>query len=197
MTLHEARIDLGKMPKNIENHIIVCGIVRGIKDLIMPLRSKNLGAQKRPIVIISNDNTFSDTYVWPEINRFQDIYLIRGSALNPAVLDSANAHKARSIIIIATQLENKDASNATARLDADSIFMYRQIETKYKGVAIVTELESMSTVAFLVKENDPIHQTSNYYVSRPFAAGEIYVGSLLNSLMCQAYYNKSIMGILD
>jgi len=75
--------------------------------------------------------------------------------------------------------------------------MYKQIEAKYKNVSIVTELESMSTVGYLVKENDEIHQKSGYYVSRPFASGEIYVGQLLNSLMCQAYYNRSIMDILN
>lgn len=29
-----------KLDKNIENHIIVCGIVKGIKKLILPLRSR-------------------------------------------------------------------------------------------------------------------------------------------------------------
>ena len=29
-----------KLDKHIENHIVVCGIVRGIKNLILPLRSK-------------------------------------------------------------------------------------------------------------------------------------------------------------
>ena len=37
-------------------------------------------------------------------------------------------------------------------MDADAIFMYKTIEAKYNNAYIVTELESMSTVAFLVKE---------------------------------------------
>jgi len=82
------------LPKNIEGHIIVCGIVKGIKNLILPLRSKTLGNQKRPIVILSNevmggDNINGDTYIWSEINRFEDIFLIKGSALNPADLEKA------------------------------------------------------------------------------------------------------------
>lgn len=107
VSLQEARVDT-KLPKGIEGHIIVCGIVKGIKDLVLPLRCKSLGSQKRPIVIISNDNIDGDTYIWPEINRFTDIFIIRGSALNPAVLENAMAHKAKSIIIIATQLDTKD-----------------------------------------------------------------------------------------
>lgn len=178
------------MPKNLENHIIVCGIVKGIKNLILPLRCKSLGSLKRPIVILTNDTMGNDTvngdtFIWPEINRFEEIYLIRGSALNPASLDKASAKKAKAIIILAKSMEQKGGSGQE-RLDADAIFMYKTIEAKYNNAYIVTELESMSTVAFLIKETtiDSIVQRTGYYASKPFAAGEIYVGALLNSLMC-------------
>lgn len=109
VSLHEARVT-NPLPKHIEQHIIVCGLIKGIKNLILPLRCKNLGANKRPIVILTNETVNGDTYVWPEINRFQDIFLIRGSALNPAILDKAMASKARSIIILAKQKESKKAT---------------------------------------------------------------------------------------
>ena len=73
-------------------------------------------------------------------------------------------------------------------VDADAIFMYKTIYSKYKNVSIVTELAFMSAVAYLVQENDQVLQKAGYYASKPFAAGEIYVSSLLDSLMCQAYY---------
>lgn len=38
--LAEARVEKRKLDKNIDGHIIVCGIVKGIKNLILPLRSK-------------------------------------------------------------------------------------------------------------------------------------------------------------
>ena len=38
--LADARAEKRKLDKNIENHIVVCGIVKGIKNLILPLRSK-------------------------------------------------------------------------------------------------------------------------------------------------------------
>ena len=55
----------------------------------------------------------------------------------------------------------------------------------------------MSAVAFMINENTDVSQSSGYYASKPFAAGEIFVGSLLNSLMCQAYYNPKIVDIID
>ena len=82
-------------------------------------------------------------------------------------------------------------------LDADAIFMYKTIEANYKNVSIVTELAQMSAVAFMINENTDVLQQTGYYASKPFAAGEIFVGSLLNSLMCQAYYNPKIVDIID
>jgi hypothetical protein len=39
VSLCDARVK-NKLDKSIEGHIIVCGIVKGIKNLILPLRSK-------------------------------------------------------------------------------------------------------------------------------------------------------------
>jgi hypothetical protein len=55
-------------------------------------------------------------------------------------------------------------------------------------------------MSFLVTDKDQQQDTSkepNYYATKPFAAGEIYVGSLLNSLMCQSYYNDKMLDILE
>lgn len=73
-------------------------------------------------------------------------------------------------------------------LDADAIFMYKiiykTIEPNYKNVVIVTELAQMGAIAFLVSGNEEKYQKQGYFMSRPFASGEIYVSSLLDSLMC-------------
>lgn len=143
------------LDKSFEGHIIVCGIVKGIKNLILPLRSRALGFQRRPIIILSNDNLgdenmSGDTFIWSEINRFEDIYLLKGSALNPSDLEKARVNKAKAIIVLAKSYENTSGSGSQNILDADAIFMYKTIEASYKNVIIVTELASMGAIAFLV-----------------------------------------------
>ena len=187
-SLCDARVK-NKLDKNIEGHIIVCGIIKGIKNLILPLRSKFQSGQKRPIVILSNDNLGDenlngDTFIWSEINRFEEIYLIRGSALQPADLDKARVGRAKAIIILSKSYENTGGKMAQNNLDADAIFMYKTIEANYKNVVIVTELASVGAIAFLVQGKDETVQKDDYYSSKPFAAGEIFVSHLLDSLMC-------------
>jgi potassium large conductance calcium-activated channel subfamily M alpha protein 1 len=76
--------------------------------------------------------------------------------------------------------------------------MYKTIEANYKNVSIVTELAQMSAIAFIINESgQKDSEQANYFASKPFAAGEIFVGSLLNSLMCQAFYNPKMTDLLD
>ena len=73
---------------------------------------------------------------------------------------------------------------AENNLDADAIFMYKTIEASYKNVVIVTELSSVGAIQFLVPGKEETFQKDDYYSSKPFAAGEIFVSNLLDSLMC-------------
>lgn len=96
-------------------------------------------------MILSNDNMGDenlngDTYLWSEINRFEDVYMIRGSALNPADLEKARVSKAKAIIILAKSTQDSSSGMNQQVLDADAIFMYKTIEANYKNVSIVTEL---------------------------------------------------------
>jgi hypothetical protein len=82
-------------------------------------------------------------------------------------------------------------------LDADAIFMYKTIEANFKNLHIVTELASMTAIAFLDPGNEDRYQKLGYFMSKPFASGEIYVSSLIDSLMCQTYYNPKMSEILE
>ena len=41
-----------------------------------------------------------DTVIWKEINKFEEIYIIRGSGLNPNDLERARISKAKAIVIL-------------------------------------------------------------------------------------------------
>jgi len=99
---------------------------------------------------LGDENLNGDTFIWSEINRFEEIYLIRGSALNPNDLERAKVGRAKAIIILSKSYENTGGSMAQNNLDADAIFMYKNIEANYKNVVIVTELATEGAIAFLV-----------------------------------------------
>ena len=76
--------------------------------------------------------------------------------------------------------------------------MYKTIEGHHKNVTIVTELTQVSAIGFIEAGKDEQSlKEDNYYSSKPFAAGQIFVSHLLDSLMCQAFYQDKITDLLE
>jgi hypothetical protein len=75
-----------------------------------------LDQQRRPIVILSNEslgeeNVNGDNLIWKEINKFEEIYIIRGSALNPNDLERARISKAKAIVILSKPVVKNTEDN--------------------------------------------------------------------------------------
>lgn len=122
---------------------------------------------------------------------------MQGSALNPADLEKARITKAKAVIILSKPQEEGGGIKSQTMMDADVIFMYKTIRNTYSGSIIITDLASTSTINFLLQGKDENLEKYGYSISRPFAAGEIYLSSLLDTLLCQAYYSPKITEILD
>ena len=151
------------------------------------MRSKTLGISKLPpIVILSNDNLSEesangDAFIWKDINKFEDIYIIKGSALNPSDLQRARISKAKTIILSKVSVEENMNERSHNLSGADAIFMYKTIRSTNKNVAIITELASLAAVNFLSKNKN---EHSDNTTSKQFCAGEIFFTNLLDTIMC-------------
>lgn len=78
-------------------------------------------------------------------------------------------------------------------MDANSIFIYKTIKKTNPHIQILTELVYNTNIAFLVpKKND-----LNYVFSTLFAAGEVYISSIIDKLTAQAYYNPYIVTLVQ
>lgn len=84
-------------------------------------------------------------------------------------------------------------------LDARTIFKYNIIKKKNPRVNVVTELISEQNIAFLL--DDPllynIMRDYDYDQTPTFASGEVYLSSLMDSLICQAYFNPALTTVLN
>lgn len=84
-------------------------------------------------------------------------------------------------------------------LDAQTIFKYNIIKKKNPKVSVVTELISEKNLAFLL--DDPklysIMKSYEYDQTPTFASGEVYLSALMDSLICQAYYNPALITVLN
>ncbi|EGR27459.1 hypothetical protein IMG5_195710 [Ichthyophthirius multifiliis] len=178
--------------KKFENHYIVCGIVSGMKHLLMPLRARSLKTI-HPIIILNND--YMPSELWNQINHFPKVYCLQGSPLKQEDLERACVGKALALVILSKPREH--VSNNSGMVDADTIFIYKTVKYMNPKIQIITELASMATISFLSQSKNNYIKQIGHIASEPFASGEIYISTMLDTLICQAYYNPFIINILD
>jgi hypothetical protein len=96
-------------------------------------------------------------------------------------------------------------------LDAESIFIYKAMKKAHKNLQIMIEIVHSTNIQFLVdKSNKKLDQKSKLkhpkklnsdelkYEQTPlYAAGEIYISAIIDTLTCQSYYNPHIVTILQ
>lgn len=79
-------------------------------------------------------------------------------------------------------------------LDAESIYIYKAIKKCNREVQIITDLVYSSNIDFLMPSlTSNLH---NHKFTTLFAAGEVYISSIIDALTCQAYFNPHIVTIL-
>jgi hypothetical protein len=92
----------------------------------------------------------------------------------------------------------KDANDEENLLDAKTIFKYNIIKKKNPEVNVVTELINQNNIAFLLDSPlmFPFFKFYKYDQTPVFTCGEVYLSSLMDSLICQAYYNSALINVL-
>lgn len=104
-----------------------------------------------------------------------------GSPLKLQDLDRACITKANALVILQ---KNQEDENISSMVDADTIFIYKTVKLLNPNINIITELASISTISFLQLSRNNYVQKYGWSVSEPFASGEIYVSTMLDTLIC-------------
>jgi hypothetical protein len=179
----------------LAQHIIVCGLIQNMKNLILPLRACSMKNQQHPILIIDKEDHIPSE-IWKDIQYFPDVYYMQGSPIKSKDLHRACIKKAKAVIILSKN-QNYHDDNHNEMVDADTIFIYKAIRNENRNVLIIADLASINTIAFISSNDNINYKKQGYRLSEQFAVGEVYTGSMLDTLMCQAFYNPYITEILQ
>ena len=179
----------------LQNHIIICGMGLNLKNLIMPLRASSMRIHQYSILIMDNRDHIPQE-IWKEIEYYPEVYYMQGNPMKTRDLKRAGVKKARAVIILSKLSSNNETN--TNMVDMDTIFIYKAIKNETKAIRIIAELISVSAISFLnsEKNDENIIKEQGYWLSPSFAVGEIFIGSMLDTLICQAFYNPFITNII-
>ena len=194
-TFIEAQKDSIRNSDIYKNHIIVCGTHPSLYYHILPLRAKYLGEENLKYLVILTNNMTQE--LWESISCFEKIILINGSPLSIENLLRANIEYADKAVILGSNNFNENYDKEM--IDGETIFIYKAIKMCNPNIQIMTELVYDSNIEFLLPDTELKkfnHGEIKFVNTSVFSSGEVYVSSLIDTLTCQAYYNKYIVTII-
>ena len=182
------------------NHIIVMGkSLNNLYDLIRPLRARQLGSLRYIVILYFGDIPHA---VWQRISIFEGILVVRGSSLEEADIRRAGIFQAQKVIVLADAEENdmlagKSGASLEALIDADAIFSYQCVRRMNENAQVVVEIVKHSSIGYLDQENNIASGDVHYRFTPQFASGALFTSSLLDTIVCQAYYNPLIIKVMN
>lgn len=191
--------------EHINNHIIITGKgISNLYDLVRPLREKGLGPLKYIVILYPYDLSHA---VWRLISNFEGIFFVKGSPLEEEDIRRAGIFRATHVVIMADSSTTRisAASGTSAGLealaDADAIFAYKAMRRLNDTANIVVEIVKQSNIGYLDLNvdddcDDIVFEEADYRFTPQFASGELFTSSLLDTIVCQAFYNPQIVAVV-
>ncbi len=178
----------------INNHLIVIGKgLRNLYDLIKPLRAKYLGPLRHIVVLYPYDIPHD---VWQRISIFDAVLFVRGSPLEDSNLRRAGIFRAATVVVLADGSSEVSSNKLEALVDSDAIFSYQHVKRMNPTTQVVVEIVNQSNIGYLEDGSVPILVDDPKF-SPQFAAGSLFTTALLDSIVCQAYYNPQIVKVIN
>lgn len=196
-----------RLRSSVTSHIIVCdsspSFPGNIEYFVAPLRSPHLESGSAtsftPIVILSTCEP-SD-YQKRLLEKFDEVYVIRGSPLSRRDLHRAGVTRCRKAVVLANSSNGKNNPERTA--DAASLLVVMNLEAmaSRENIFIVTEFIHTENMHLIGDSNLSAfknqREMSAKTLLRPaFMAGHVYAQSMLDTVICQNYYNPHMLNIL-
>ena len=170
--------------------------VTGLYSLLAPLRSRRL-SRIRPIVIMAKIPPSADE--WQTIGRLADVYFLLGSPRSFRDLQRANVRNASAALLMSRTGTVSDARATTSgdvAIDGATVFSYRVLRRAHPQLQIITELSKGGSVAFMVGMGEKRRTEMDYRMSPLFASGAMYTPAMLDSLLCQSFYNPNLVTLV-
>ncbi len=181
---------------SLKDVILVCGVDAGLFDFLKPLRRKTIISSPSPIVILSRTRPKD----WRMLASFQNVFFVTGSPLEPVDLVRAGVMNARNAVVLCS---SGSQSNTEHLMDAEAIFTFQGIIKINPKCECVVELVSSHSVSYLQSghiENERLPFSvgvDGSLLSPVYACGTAFVPVVLHRLTCQAYYNRSLLKMLN
>ena len=175
-----------KAPADLAGHCILVGSMKGIKGFLSVLRFFS----HIPVLLL---NEFDDheAVIQSCVDEYKNIYILQGNGLSTQFLLDAGVERAHCVVVRSDPTQAATKNMGTRIRDTATIFTSCIIEEEF-NCRIIAEMLDEQSMAFLKhrpSSDDPSCAWPQY------CSGQVYLCDI-DSVVCQIYYNESVMALL-
>ncbi|CAG8578815.1 11864_t:CDS:10, partial [Ambispora gerdemannii] len=184
----------GSVIENISDHIILCDysqtiFPRNLDCFVSPLRKSYLG-KITPIVILSparpNQSQFRI------LSQFHQVYFVQGNPMTREGLESGRVTHAKQAVNIDLFMQNGEKTE-----DAPAMLVFLNIKAMCgEKIQVFVEFVHTDNMKFMSEDTAAIDKEMQAHHSPAFMAGTCFSLSMLDSIICQSYYQPHIVAII-
>lgn len=187
----------------VRNHVIVISDLRTVLPFVLALRGRRLPYAQHIVILTEEEPDEED---WEPLERFHNIAVLCGSGIDPGDLRRAGVRVAERVVVFAKpklpQSMGGAASDAEgATLDADAVFTTMLVARENPSCHTIVELMTPASMSLLSHSivngrSATYREEADFAMSPAYAAGNAFVSSALDTLLCQAFYNPHLVEIV-
>lgn len=184
----------------LSGHIILCGAAAmssALPHFLRYLRSSSV----KPVLVLHPDA--ADPVPIP--HDLPNVFFMAGSSLDLEDLARAGANAASVAVVLANPEEaaeaamyggsdGPDAGLGSLSGDIESVFTVCVIEANFPSCRTLVEVVDNESMRFL--NFKPVDDGLPHALWPQYCAGRVYTASMLDTLLCQAFYNPSLVPVL-
>ncbi|KAG2183105.1 hypothetical protein INT44_006086 [Umbelopsis vinacea] len=194
---HAHHSTFASLPEEVEGHLLVCDVSqkfpRNIEILVGSVRAKE---KERPVVIMC----FADPN--PEqrarLHHFQNVHIIKGRPTLRKDLYRAGVERMWRCIVLSDK--SASLSDVEEFADASGLLTALNVESMSDetGFIVVECLERETFKMIGMSETIQCSEEVAQAMLRPsFMSGNVYTSSMLDTIICQCYYNTHLRDVLS
>eukprot|EP00743_Colponemidia_sp_Colp-15_P009190 GILK01010028.1.p1 GENE.GILK01010028.1~~GILK01010028.1.p1 ORF type:complete len:996 (-),score=150.53 GILK01010028.1:36-2978(-) len=174
----------------ISNHVLLLGSVTRTELFFETLRA-TLPHSPLPVVVLHPSRTNLEKF-YDAAAEYPNLWLMEGSS-NREDLLKAGVLTAKTVVVLFKPSEFEDDHYL---VDSNALLTNLEIEScGRKDGHMILELIHESNMKFVRQQIPPDEQPLHMWPA--FAAGRIYIASVLDSLICHAFFYPGVLSILD
>ncbi|RHZ63872.1 hypothetical protein Glove_327g8 [Diversispora epigaea] len=182
--------------ETITGHILLCDyssiFPRNLDCFVSPLRKSHLD-KITPVVILSPARPSRSQ--WKILSRFDHVYFVEGNPMTREGLESGRVRYAKQAVILTDS--TRILRNGEKTEDASSMLVFLNIKAMCKeDIDVFVEFVHMDNMKFMSEDASSIDINMKPHHSPAFMAGTCFSLSMLDSIICQSFYQPHLVSII-